>query len=49
MLRKCLSHVSYMAEVTGGGNSALVCDCVCLVVMVFPVHSLVEVPFWYLA
>ena len=36
-----------MAEVTGGVNGALVFDCVCLVVIVFPIHSLMELPFWY--
>lgn len=41
------SHLRYMAEVTSGVNGALVCDCVYLAVIVFPIHSLVELSFWY--
>lgn len=43
------SHLRYMAEVTYGinGTLALVCDCVHLAVIVFHIHSLVALPFWY--
>lgn len=34
-----------MAEVMGGVSGALVCDRVYLVLVVFPVHSLVELRF----
>lgn len=43
MLTVSYSHL-YMAEV-GGVSGALVCDCVYLMLVVFPVHSLVELRF----
>lgn len=43
--RASYSHLMYMAEVMGGVNGALVCDCVYLMLIVFPVHFLVELPF----
>lgn len=43
--RASYSHPMYMAEVMGGVNGALVCDCVYLMLIVFPVHFLVELPF----
>lgn len=43
---KCRSHLKFISEVTSVKGALVLC-CVYSVVIVFLIHSLLELPFWY--
>lgn len=46
VLVKCCSHLRFMSEVASVKGALVLC-CVYSVVIGFPNHSLLELPFWY--